>query len=354
MGVVRFSLKLARYSAIRAAAALDFIFSRSNNLVFSTKVFQDDRMQNKFFIYAAWTKSGMPSDSDKVIIKSFMSSGYQVLVSLNVDKKNKFSEIQQEIFKAWGEFCSILLVRQNLGRDLAAYRDAMRFLNESHRDVRKLVFANNSILWLPNKMDTFVREIDQNSNAVFTATESFQPFEHGQSFVLGASAEGKVALELALHKIRNTRLRSSAVIHGELKIARVLTRLMHQPVPIYSYERLIRSALTSITSEERWNGFGEFRFVRANRLLASEAHGQANNPTHFLWLELYELGFPGLKLDLITKNPSRIPDVPLVENFIEIEDRNAFPSQILLSSFGYRKKLRAKKLFGAKSSPGSN
>lgn len=340
--MIRFTIRLARLFIVRALALTDYIFSSNKNLTLET-VLNKPLNGSKLLVYAIWSKDGLPSSSDEIFIESFRNQGFDVLVSLNADRKTR-KKLKSTSSEIWNRLASALLIRKNSGRDMAAYRDAFRYLTKNNLDYSQIIFANNSVIWLPSKLENFVSTLNRQIGvSIFSATESFQPYQHAQTFLIGASESGQAQMRMALNKVRNTSLRSTSVIYGELKLNRDLRKNGLISVPMFSYSQVFTKALTSLWSEEVSNSSSELRIHRIKNIIRAEAHGQALNPTHFMWLELYELGFPGLKKDLVFKNPSRIFDVPLIAFFLEEQDKSAVLEQGLLRDLGYKRKIKGVK-----------
>lgn len=336
--MVRFAIRAAMHIAIRAAAAIDYVFSRNKDL--TTTIVANDKLAGaKLLIYAMWSSDGLPSKPDELLLKSFKNQGFDIVVAINADRETR-RKLQNSVHAAWSTQTSILLVRKNRGRDMAAYRDALRYVKKQKLTYSQVIFANNSVLWLPSKLDNFVSTLVELSNSpVYSATVSFQPFPHAQTFLFGANSNGIDAIEKALDSIRNTIMRTTAVIYGELKFAKSITKFGYSPTALFEYKRILQKAYAALLGSCSTNNQNEIRSSRLKMLVASEARGQALNPTHFMWLELYELGFPGIKKDLLYKNPSRIIDIPLLTQLIEEQDTSVLSQAMVLSKLGYNKKV---------------
>jgi len=352
LAILRLLVRLTRHAVFQAISFADSLSSTRKNQTLKSFSYAP-MIHSKLFIYAIWTKNALPSESDKLILKSFKNHGFDVLVALNQNEgQPRLSHEQLRLI--WGELCSTLIIRKNLGRDLAAYRDAFWFVETSLNKYRTVVCANNSVLWMPTKMNSFVQKVASNTNTIFSATYSYQPFPHPQTFLIGANGLGIHKLRENLGRIRNTKTRTAAVRMGELEIGRRLLKSTDKVTPLFSYEDGLKTAIASTSALQKSTFLFETRMVRTRNLIQSEADGNSHNPSHFYWLELYELGFPGFKKDLLSKNPAGMFDIPLISYLIEKDDAAAIPANFLLSSRGYRKKFGYLQTLAAKESSESN
>lgn len=269
------------------------------------------------FVYVHWSKDLTPTVGEINLLKQTKSQGLQNLIVLNVDSL----EVARKSERAWGELTENLILRKNRGRDLAAYRAAISLLNPSQ--VTRIFFFNNSVFWLPLKMKDFVKKFINIDEEIYSATISYQPIKHMQSFAIAAKRQGVEKLLDEIFKIRNTRSKRATIAFGEIRISRNLTRRgINFSNGCYEYSSLIKQALThtNLLSQPKKviNPAIDSRLVTIREAIAN---GVPLNPTHHTWFELYNLGFPGIKRDLLSKNPSRIPDLMIINEYFEETDK---------------------------------
>jgi hypothetical protein len=265
------------------------------------------------FVYVHWSRDSRPTRGEVELLNQTKAFGLQNVVVLNLDN---FNEANNSI-SGWDELSSSLILRKNIGRDLGGYRAAISVLEPGK--IRRILFFNNSVIWLPMKMKMFIEEFASIDKQLYSATVSYQPVKHMQSFALAAKNQGVQILIDEIKKIRNTRSKRATIAFGEIRISRNLTKKgIGFSNGFFQYSDLIKRALTVtiLTSQPRLV-VDPLINERLAKLQYAVANGIPLNPTHHTWLELYELGFPGVKRDLFSKNKSRIPDLILVDQKID-------------------------------------
>jgi len=304
-------------------AKLDWLTSNQKNAIFLQK-FANIEFTD-VFVYVHWSKDFRPTIGEAELLKQTLDAGLQNLVVLNVDS---LPAGEQSLIQWEGLYTGIIL-RKNLGRDLAAYRVAASALNRSK--VRKIFFFNNSVLWLPSKMKSFVKNFIKWDEEIYSATVSYHPIKHMQSFGMAAQNAGVSVLLREIDKIRNTRSKRATITFGEINISRNLSKSGIKFSNGYiQYSDLIQEALnrTNLLSQPT-NVVNPAIEARLTMIRGAIANGTPLNPTHHTWLELYNLGFPGLKKDLAGKNKSRIPDLVTYTQYFDNIDSNSINMETL-------------------------
>ena len=302
------------------ACFLDFLTANNRDYLISKEISYPMR-NHKTLIYAFWTKTGLPEKSDEIFIEMAKRSDFDVLAVINCDQFHDLMEIKF----AWERLGINLVLRRNKGRDLAAYRCGLAVLRNENIEIETIFLSNNSIYWLPSTLENFFQKVDSRTESLFGLTNSYQPTWHLQSFGIVAKKNEISNLELSLSRIGNYKLKRSAVIFGEIRLSRLLLQdnTNHFPA-IFDYSKLIQKA----EAREHKVDSNSFQMFRYRTINDCQTFGRALNPTHHLWLELYESGFPGVKKDLISKNPSNINDLisgfkfmpALDQDFLELSE----------------------------------
>ena len=307
-------LKLIFMSMVIFLAKLDWLTSRKNDAIISGNNVNLNLVN--VLIYVHWSKDLKPTSGEIELLKQSANAGLQNILVLNLDSKS----ISEQSLDEWQGLYSEIILRKNVGRDLAAYRSATRILEISK--VQSIYFFNNSVFWLPSKMKIFFQHFISWDEEIFSATVSYQPVKHMQSFALGAKGKGVQIILDEIKKIRNTRSKRATISFGEIRLSRNLTKAkIKYSNGYFQYSDLIKEALnkTNLLSQSK-SAINPATEERLNMIRGAVSNGKPLNPTHHTWLELYNLGFPGLKKDLLGKNKSRIPDLVNYEQYLENVD----------------------------------
>lgn len=270
------------------------------------------------FVYVHWSPDMKPTLGEIELLTQTSKNGLQNIVVLNVD----FPEAANKYLTNWQGLYTQIILRKNLGRDLAAYRASLPSLNGD--SLKRVYFFNNSVLWLPAKMDEFLKTLTSAREDLYSATVSYQPARHMQTFALGAQYNGVKVLLREISKVRNTRLKRSTISYGEIRISKNLSRRkIRFSNGLFQYSGLVERALTKTALISQPSNIVHPAIdTRLNQIRIAVANGTPLNPTHHTWLELYLAGFPGVKKDLFSKNKSRIPDLYTYKQYFEEVDSN--------------------------------
>jgi hypothetical protein len=169
---------------------------------------------------------------------------------------------------------------------------------------------NNSVIWFPELIEKYFHSLLSQKSDVIAASISNQYRSHIQTFLFGSlTKKGNLEILKWLKTIKNWRMKRSIVRLGEIGTQKIL----NSNVKTLSYPSL--SALQQFGLEKIHNffqkGFKEGESFTNARLQRNRSFAMAGipiNPSHDYWLEMLELGFPGIKVDFIRSNPSRIYD----------------------------------------------
>ena len=312
--MIKTFLKLIYRSVVIFLAKLDWLTSGKNDAIITGDIVNLKLVD--VLIYVHWSKDLKPTSGEIELLKQSAKAGLQNILVLNLDSKS----ISEQSLHEWKGLYTEIILRKNVGRDLAAYRSATSILDVSK--VKSIYFFNNSVIWLPSKMRKFLQQFISWDQEIYSATVSYQPVRHMQSFALGAKGRGVPILLEEIKKIRNTRSKRATISFGEIRVSRNLTKAkIRFSNGFFQYSDLIKEALnkTSLLSQPK-SVINPAIEARLNMIRGAVVNGTPLNPTHHTWLELYNLGFPGLKKDLLGKNKTRIPDLTTYEQYLQKVD----------------------------------
>lgn len=323
----------ARYLAVR----VDWFFGSKRDLI-QVEIGEITRT-SKIFIYCHWSPESSPSETELRMLTALKEDDFTIIVVVNANTKNFASQ------HLWDPNVDLLLVRKNRGRDLAAYRDAINWVDEHNINPDRILFANNSIFWAPEKIPIFLSKFNRLESHLGAATISLQPFRHMQTFFIYCDRTSFKQFRGALNAtIRNVLLKDTAVLMGELKLSKYLQSMNIPFDSLYSLEEMIFQASSTLNTEN----ISSLSRSRIKRSISLVANGTPVNPSHCFWLEMIQLGFPGLKKDLILKNPSAVLDIydaSLQEDLLsKYFDLPSFPAVVSHVNKFYNKTRRVLKL----------
>jgi hypothetical protein len=311
----------------------DLTSNRADQVVFSKNLEKLAQHQN-VVVYLHYSKGNELTVSEKKVLSNLKKSGFGICLVINADEPNEIYE--SKINEYLKKYSCTIIIRNNIGLDLGAYRDVANLLSDQgYWSQKKLVFMNNSVLWFPKKIAPYLSGLVNSDYDVFASSISKQYRQHIQTFLFGfTTVVGAKDIHQWLSSCKNWKLKQSVVSLGELST----NRFFRQKININSYPNFSQIVELSVSKLAKFVEFGPTTNrgtsdIRLEQNLIYLQSGVPQNNTHAYWLEIIELGFPGIKVDLIRNNPARIPDyLAAIECAIRHEISSHEISDLLLAN----------------------
>lgn len=290
------ALRRVRADVARASFAADHALARSSSAVlarFGTAPTSDA------LVFVHWSHDGRPLPWETRGLAAARADGLGVCVVLNLDRAD--GDLQE----SWAGCTDLTVERRNRGRDLAAYRDGVReILQGGQRG--SIVLANDSVLWRDDAHALLAGRARNVGAQVVAATSSREIRPHLQTPWLWFDASIEPATLLRLVSLwRNVRDRSTVIQYGELPLADAARALGLTTGSIFPDDVILGEMRRLVEAGE---DVPARTAARRARVLRSTGAGVALNPTHHMWRELLELGYPGVKRDLLARNAGVVED----------------------------------------------
>lgn len=297
---------------------LDHFASNRRSQIFQIRIQEELVSTKPILFYVHHSKMDRVSALEISTLQELQDLGFAIYLIMNSDNP-KTLDISPILENFKSDPISII-IRKNTGRDLGAYRDAYILLEKANFLLnKKIFFMNNSVIWFPKMISDYFERLLASSADIIAGSISFQHQVHIQTFLFGVNTDmGRIGLEDWLLKIKNWHLKRSIVTFGELRTNLLFgSNLNVESIP--SLESSVSLGLRKIHESEntpKRKGPSITRLINNRNLHFA---GISLNPSHNYWLELFELGLPGIKQDLIMKNPSMVPDYErIVEQLLDI------------------------------------
>ncbi len=305
MGLVMGGL---RFVALFPLSVIDNLFASKKSQINSVGGLDKIKAQSPILIYVHFSKDNSLTVSEIQILEILNKIGLSVCVVFNEYAKNKsdsplVAELQESPFTR--------ITRHNIGYDLGAYRDVFNYLDANgFVSGRKIYFMNNSVRWFPKMIEKYFSNIANLESDIFAASISDQYTKHLQTFLFGSiSDKGHNGMRVWLNSIKNWKMKKTIVRCGELRTSNLFGHdISVQDFPSrdslqdLSFEKI----MSLVDSDQEMERNSTLKRLIRNRDFALA--GLPINPSHSLWAEMLEKGFPGVKLDLIRSNSTDIPD----------------------------------------------
>jgi hypothetical protein len=210
-----------------------------------------------------------------------------------------------------------ILIRQNVGYDFGAWRDALARTRVPNPDIECLVLANDSLYGPFQRLSDTLSALDFNDVDVWGLTDSWQHRYHLQSYFLafGRSALESLCFRRFWQGVQDVRSKWWVIRAYEVGLTQALLAGGLRCRAAWPYEQIIEALHErfnegeAASEQEARNPFLERRLANDERALDLASRRVAMNPTSDLWSSLVEKGFPFIKRELLRNNPSHVPDV---------------------------------------------
>jgi len=212
--------------------------------------------------------------------------------------------------------CAAIILRNNIGYDFGAARDALRVLNLPRANTEFVVLANDSVYGPLQPLGPILDRIDFGQADLWGATDNWQHRYHLQSYFLVA---GRRALESAAWKrfwgdMRLVQSRDYVIQRYEIGMTAAMLRGGVRCAAIWDYRTLLRQIppadqradLDVIASADPAEDMRRGHLARIRNNIVAHT---PMNPTGELWRQLLLAGFPFIKRELLRSNPARVADL---------------------------------------------
>jgi len=252
-------------------------------------------------LYAHYCASGRVSSMVLRQLRAYAAAGFAVVfVTMS-------PEISAADWAAVAQTTALLVHRRNHGLDFGAWRELSGVLAERWPDADELLLVNDSVLGPIRPLEPVFAALRSGGEGLFGLTDSCQGGAHLQSYFLLGRGRATVAEMLAF--LRAAPISTSKwlmVQRCEMGLSRHMHASGHRVAALYGYHRLI-AAINAHPAE------GLAHLVpEASRRPARDPilPDRPLNPVHHLWRPLVSLlGFPFLKIELVRRNPGRLPHI---------------------------------------------
>jgi hypothetical protein len=277
-----------------------------------------DPENSRVLLYAHYNSSYRITALTLGLLKNYRDQGYNVVLATSSRR------VAPSDLEAARKICAMIVRRRSYGRDFGAWKDAWRLTRRFISNPKEIILTNDTLLGPLRPLGDLFCQLEATKGDVVGLTDSWDRAYHLQSFfLLFREGPGVASCDRFLRRlfVRNTR--RWVITCGEVGLTRYLMRQGLRIGTVIRYEHVLRY----VCSDAKM--FQEFRF--SNPVLLARMAQRTNmirepktssslllweldtlaaatlNGTHHFWHALIDkFGFPFIKADLLTHNPSRI------------------------------------------------
>ena len=252
-------------------------------------------------LYAHYCASGRVSAMVLRQLRAYAAAGFAVVfVTMS-------PAVSAADWAAVSEFAALLVQRRNHGLDFGAWRDVVGMLAERWPAADELLLVNDSVLGPIRPLEPVFSTLRSAGEGLFGLTDSCQGGAHLQSYFLLGRGRGTVSEMLAfLQAAPISTSKWMMVQRCEMGLSRHMHARGHRVAALFGYERLL-AAINARPAEGLAHLVPEAARQPARGPVLPD---RPLNPVHHLWRPLVSLlGFPFLKIELVRRNPGRLPRI---------------------------------------------
>jgi hypothetical protein len=260
-------------------------------------------------LFIHFDKQGRVADHVLAYVRALRDTGFSVVFISNSGRHHPDS------VAALKPLCRAIVVRRNIGYDFGAAREALELLDLPRANTRRLLIANDSVYGPISSIEPMLARADFAVADLWGATDSWQRRYHLQSYFLlaGPRAMASPAWKAFWRKVRPVSSKRWVIARYEVGLTQKLLKAGLKCRPLWSYRELIDQVasepICTAADGKAQDPLEQMRMQAAKRLRTAIAERAPLNPTADLWRHLLRSGFPFLKIELLRRNPTEVPDV---------------------------------------------
>ncbi len=260
-------------------------------------------------LFTHFDRRGRLGDHVVAYVRALHESGFSVVFVSNS------GHLHQDSLELLQPFCRAIIVRRNVGYDFGAIREVLDLLDLPRVETERLLIANDSVYGPLLPITDMMNRVDFDVADVWGTTESWQYRYHLQSYFLlaGRRAMNSPAWQSFWRGVRQVSSKQWVVARYEVGLTQRLLKAGLRCQSLWPYLDLLRDVINASPAEaseaSKSDPIHQMRVQANQRLRSAVAQRTALNPTSDLWRQLLLAGFPFLKVELLRRNPTQVPDV---------------------------------------------
>ncbi|MGQ9367373.1 rhamnan synthesis F family protein [Azospirillum sp. ST 5-10] len=256
-------------------------------------------------VFVHYDRHGVVDDYVFYYLRSIVDAGFRIVLVSN-SRAIRLPDLER-----LKSLCALILVRDNVGLDFAAYKDGIAAIPDL-RSLDALILANDSVYGPIHDLGRMIEKMDSGVADVWGATDSWEISFHLQSYFLLLHHKALASESFAAfwRTVRCVQSKTWAVRRYEVGLTRHLQRGGFRCRALFRY-REIATRITDTVLDQRLlddDNLDHARKAYLGRVLSCLLSGIPLNGSHYFWdVMIANMEFPFIKRDLLHKNPVRIP-----------------------------------------------
>lgn len=271
----------------------------------------------KVLFLAGFTNQPKLLNYQKHFIQAFQKAGFYVIYTVASDTPEVLSEVLSDADR--------VVIRRNCGYDFGSWATAFQLCQREFLAATDVVWANDSIIGPVNSIDTLLEKINNSSSDIWAITDSQDRKYHFQSYFWGLKkTEGQFVPTIDAFFFYRHGLpqdKDEAINYYEIEALNFFKRHGLSVDILFPEHALISVAEARFIAElkvysQKWKPLFDLPLRKGETHAFKEGvlnlatvliNRRATNPSHMYWNALVESGFPFVKRELMTLNPTNYP-----------------------------------------------
>ena len=297
-------------------------------------------LSNSVAVFVHFDRKGLVGDHVLAYVRTLSDAGFSVLFVSNSGRQGRRN------LDPLKSLCRAVIIRRNVGYDFGAIRETLQLVGLPRHNTQRLLIANDSVYGPLSSLQPLIDRADFAEADVWGATESWQHRYHLQSYFLIVSSKAMAhsAWTSFWQDVRPNSSKRWVVNHYEIGLTQRLLNAGLRCKSLWPYNELVDQVIKEPSDNQSELASRDpmvlMRQVACLRLRTAIAHRVPLNPTADLWRQLLQSDFPFLKIELLKRNPTGVPDitdwrsvvanmpiadVELIDRDLKQKIRNKFP-----------------------------
>ena len=256
-------------------------------------------------LFTHFDRGGQLADHVAAYVQALHRGGFSVVFVSNAGRR-----LQNDL-AGLKPYCQAIIVRNNVGYDFGAIRQMLAMLDLPRQETERLLVVNDSVYGPLVPISNILARANLDTADIWGLTESWQHRYHLQSYFLlvGRPVMLSKAWQDFWDGVRQVSSKRWVIHRYEIGLTQALLKAGYRCRALWPYHELLDQVVESPGMDQSSDPLTQMRAIANRRLLVAIARRIPLNPTSDLWRQLLLTGYPFLKVELLRKNPTKVPDV---------------------------------------------
>ena len=276
--------------------------------------------KSKWCVYSHFDKNDIVESYVIDALKKIKDCGFRIIF---VSTSRLINE--EDLIKL-KKSASVILNRENIGYDFGSYKSGIQFLFKNQIVPKQLLITNDSVFGPFFDLNPIIKE-SRNSD-VFGMTDSVESAYHLQSYfiiynskVLNSDHFKNFWNSIKLIDSNTPNFKKIIIEEYEVGGTQFFIKNGFKVRAAFGIDKIIKKKLALFLSQVETSK--TTAGIEIDKVLIGY------NPTHNYWEDLIEMGFPYIKRELLTINPTNMP----IENWPRIiENSKSYSSELIIEA----------------------